>query len=267
MKKKDYILRNDLAIKNSNLKCVSSKKMNNFEIKHFLEDKYNYTDILFKNIENRNHKNKLINIFIKELKEYLKKYNLNYNLSVLIVGLGNKNIASDSLGIKTVNNIVATGYYDYLNVKEDYSKIYTYIPGVMRLTGISPYLGVKALKKELKPNLIIVIDSLICDEIKYLNSVIQITDAGIKPGGGLSNSQEEISINNLGIPVVTIGVPTAIETSTIIRDVLGIKENKFKFNEGYDFIFSTGDIDLVIDNLSKIIGEGINKSLNNFNIF
>ncbi|MBE6154159.1 MAG: GPR endopeptidase [Firmicutes bacterium] len=264
MKKKNYIIRTDLALHNTKLRFINSYKIDGIEIKEFINNSYNFTDIVFENIENTYNKKLLIKVLVKELKKYLKKYNLNKKCSVLVVGLGNVKITSDSLGPLTLNNVIATSHLEYFNINNNYRKIYKYTPGIMKDTGLMPFQSIKALINEIKPDFLIVVDSLISDNIKYLNKVVQITDIGITPGSGVSNYQEEISINTLNIPIIVVGVPTAIEALTIVKDVLNIKEKKIYFNEGYDFIFSTKDTDLIIDDLSKIIGEVINKSLNNF---
>ena len=95
----------------------------------------------------------------------------------------------------------------------------------------------------------------------YLNKLIQITDSGITPGSGINNYGEEISLNTLKIPVITVGVPTAIEASSIIKDALNIQENELTFKEGYDLIVSSKDIDIFINKMSKLIGETINEVL------
>ena len=254
--KKEYIIRNDLAILNKKLKLNTFSIIDDVVIKKYNNNNYDFTNIIF------DKEKKLNKIIIKELKFYLKKYNLNNSKSCLVVGLGNENNINDKIGVEIINYVRATGYIEKLNINSNYRKVYTFIPRTMINSGIEPYLSIKALAKNLNIDFIIICDALISSSIKYLNKVIQITDIGITPGSGIGNYQKEISINTLGIPVIIIGIPTAIEASTIIRDALNTKVTKIAFKSGYDFIVSTKDIQEAVTKLSIIIGTSINKSLN-----
>lgn len=264
--KKDYILRNDLAIQNKKYKKINSYTVNDINIKEYSYKTFSFTDIIFQNIESMKSKNDLKQILKKEIKKLFKKYKLDNKSSCLVVGLGNKNIISDALGVISSKYITATGYFPLLNINK-YRDVYLYVPGTTKESGIPSFRSIKAQVKELKPDFLIVIDSLVCSHIKYLNSIIQLTDYGITPGSGVSCYNDEISLNTLGIPVFVCGVPTATFASTIIRDVMNIKKNHISFKDGYDFLVVSHDIDLIINNLSKIIGESINEALNKFALF
>lgn len=266
MKKKDYVLRNDLAIQNKKYKKINSYELNDIRVQEYRYDSFSFTDILFKNVETNKNKNDVKRVLKKEIKRFLKKYKLNSKASTLVVGLGNKNIISDALGAMTCENVISTGYFSMFN-NYNYRYVYKFVPGTIMDSGIMAFKGIKALAKEISPTFIIIIDSLVCSHIRYLNSVIQISDRGITPGSGFANYQEEISFDTIGIPVLVIGVPTATYASTIIRDALNIKENHISFKEGYDFVVASKDIDLIIKSLSKIIGESINEALNNLKKF
>lgn len=64
-----------------------------------------------------------------------------------------------------------------------------------------------------------------------------------------------------------LGVPTATMASTIIRDAMNVKKSHISFKEGYDFMVVSYDIDLIINTLGKIVGDTINKTLNNYKNF
>lgn len=266
MKKKEYILRNDLAVQNRKYKKVNYYILNDIKVEQYKYKSFSLTDIFFKNVESNKAKNLLKRVLKKELKLFLKKYKLNSKASCLVVGLGNKNIISDALGVIACQNIIATGYYDYFKIF-NYRNVYVYVPRTTKESGVEPYKGIKALVKELNPEFIIIIDSLVCTHIKYLNSVIQISDMGITPGSGFASYNEEISKNTIGVPVFMVGVPTATMASTIIRDVMNVKKSHISFKEGYDFMVVAYDVDLIINTLGKIVGDAINKVLNNYQNF
>lgn len=264
--KKNYILRNDLAIQNKKYKKINKYLINNIEVEQYGYKDFSFADIIFNNLESNSNKNDLKQALKKEIKYFLKKYNLNNKTSCLVVGLGNKNVISDALGTQVCNNIVATGYFGFLNIN-NYRDVYVYIPGTTKESGMEAFKGVNALVKELKPDFLIIVDSLVCSHIRYLNSVIQVTDMGITPGSGLANYNEEISLNTLGVPMFVVGVATATFASTIIRDVMNVKKSHISFKDGYDFLVVSHNIDILIKNLSKVISESINEVLNNFKTF
>lgn len=266
MKNIDYILRNDLAIQNRKYKKINTYIQNNIKVEEYIYKEFSFVDVFFKNVETNKSKNVLKGILISELKKLMKKYALKKNDSCLVVGLGNKNIISDALGPKTSENIIATGYFELLNIA-DYRNVYAYVPGTTKESGMEPFKGIKALVKELRPSFVIIIDSLVCSHIKYLNSVVQISDYGIRPGSGLANYSKDISLDTIGIPVFVMGVPTATFASTIIRDVMNVKKSHISFKEGYDFMVVSQNVDIVIDDLSKIISKSINETLNNLKNF
>lgn len=135
-------------------------------------------------------------------------------------------------------------------------------------TGIETIEVVKGIVDNLKPKLIIAVDSLCSKNINRIGKSIQISDTGIVPGGGVGNRQEELSQKTLGIPVIGIGIPTVLDAATIVIDTLNacevkVKEdelvNKMKLNK-FNFIVTPKEIDSLIENVSTIVSEGINMS-------
>lgn len=253
----EYRIRTDLAIQNKTLNKSRGYKINNLIVKKFCDNKNNFVNILFNNVELKENREDLKIIIVRELKKFLKKYQIKKSTRVLVVGLGNQNIISDSVGIKAVSYVKSTAYLNQLMGSKS-TPVYTFIPGVFKNTGFMAYNAIKALVKELKIDLVIIIDSLICDSIVYLNKLIQITDKGITPGSGIINYQEEISLKTLKVPVLVLGVPTAIEASSIIKDVQKIQEDKIKYKEGYDLIVSKKDVDIFINQIGEVLGASIN---------
>ena len=142
-------------------------------------------------------------------------------------------------------------------------------PGVLGTTGIETVEIVKGIVSNIKPKLILAIDSLCSKNIERINKSIQISDTGIVPGGGVGNRQEELSKETLGIPVIAIGIPTVLDAATIVIDTLNVCNitieeneivNKMKLNN-FNFIVTPKEIDSLIDSMSNIVSEGINISL------
>ena len=94
--------------------------------------------------------------------------------------------------------------------------------GVLGTTGIETLEIIKGIVDNIKPKMLIVIDSLASKSIERISSTIQIADTGIVPGAGVGNTRKELSKNTLGIPVIAIGVPMVVDLATITDDCLNI---------------------------------------------
>ena len=253
---------------------ITRVKIINEEGKIALDKKRgNYITIDVKKINNitTEKEQKIIDIFSKELKEIIKKH-VNSNDEILIVGLGNLYATPDSLGAKVVQNIEITRHIKiYLPeiIDKNTRSVSAITPGVLGTTGIETVEIVKGIVDNIKPKLVIAIDSLCSKNIDRINKSIQISDTGISPGGGVGNKRTDLSEETLGIPVISIGVPTVLDAATIVLDTLKvcdieIKEddiiNKMKLNN-FNFIVTPKEIDTLIDSITNIVSEGINNSL------
>ena len=211
----------------------------------------------------------------------------------LVIGLGNWNITSDALGPKAVSKTLVTRHI-FKNYNKDYDDDFTEVaglsPGVMGITGIETSEIVKSIVDTIKPDRVIAIDALASRKMERVNSTIQISTAGISPGGGVGNKRKALNKEYLGVDVIAIGVPTVVDAATLTSDVLDLaidnlmsqsKESEGFYNmlktlkedekyhlikdslEPYDknLIVTPKDIDDTIENLSIIISEGLNRSL------
>lgn len=145
--------------------------------------------------------------------------------SVLVVGLGNREVTSDSLGPKMTDHLFITRHLEQefgigFMRENDYGCVSAIAPGVMAQTGMEASELVESLVKRIKPELVIVVDALAARSVKRLCTTIQITDTGIAPGAGVGNRRKELTKETLGVPVVAIGVPTVVDAETIISDHL-----------------------------------------------
>ena len=96
-------------------------------------------------------------------------------------------------------------------LEEDARPVSAIAPGVLGTTGIETMEVIKGIVENIKPKLIIVIDSLASRSIERISSTVQISDTGIVPGAGVGNVRNELSINTLGVPVIAIGVPMVVD--------------------------------------------------------
>ena len=161
------------------------------------------------------------------LEKYMKdtEENQEKGYSVLVVGLGNREVTPDALGPYVVDQLNVTRhivqeYGRYAVGKGGSSIVSAIVPGVMAQTGMESAEIIRGIVNETTPDLIMVIDALAARSTKRLNRTIQISDAGIYPGAGVGNHRSEITKDTMGIPVIAIGVPTVVDAATIVNDTM-----------------------------------------------
>ena len=228
---KNVNIHTDLVIEQINDKnLIKEEVINNIKISRVVMDKNNllnkkegnYITIELTDITNYEDRENVGKVLVNEIKDILNKNNIKDNYECLVIGLGNKKSTPDALGPMVIDNILVTRHLFELNadVKEGIRKVSAIIRGVMGNTGIETLDIIKGIVDNVKPKFIIVIDSLCASSIERLNKTIQLTDTGIHPGSGIGNMRKEISKDTLGIPVIAIGVPTVVESVTIVNDTL-----------------------------------------------
>ncbi len=253
---------------------ITRVKITNHEGEIALDKKMgNYVTIDVKKIQNISieKEDKMIQTFSKELSKIIDKH-VKKTDEILVVGLGNLYATPDALGSKVVENIEITRHIKmYLPeaIDKNTRSVSAITPGVLGTTGIETAEVVKGIVDNIKPKLVIAIDSLCSKNIDRINKSIQISDTGIIPGGGVGNRRAELSVDTLQIPVIAIGVPTVLDAATIVIDALNVCEvdvseeemiTKMKLNN-FNFIVTPKEIDELIEHMTAIISEGINLAL------
>lgn len=158
---------------------------------------------------------------------------------VLLVGLGNRRITPDALGPNAVQNILVTRHLagEKIEGLEEMTLVSAIAPGVLGQTGIETAQLVKALCREIKPDLLLVVDALAAADKSRLCSSIQFSNAGIAPGSGVANHRDALDEKTLGVPVVAIGIPTVIA-----------------LEQGSGLFVTPREVDLCIEHAGKFIG-------------
>ena len=229
----------------------------------------------------------LSKIVAESLKEVIKIDETN---TALVVGLGNWNVTADSLGPKVSEKIMVTRHLKQVMpeaIDESIVPVCAISPGVLGVTGIETGEMVKSIVDKIKPDLVICVDSLGSRKLERLNRTIQICDTGISPGAGVGNHRMKINEESLGVKVIAIGVPTVVDAATIANDAIDLVLDELisqadtgkafyemlkSINKGEksliiretlnpyvgDLIVTPKDVDDTIENLAKIIANGIN---------
>jgi len=229
----NYDIRTDLILETvKDKEYITTNKIDDITISRVVIDKKNkdiigkkegnYITLEFEDITNYEDREKVGKCLEKEIKNILELNNINKSDEGLIIGLGNNKSTADALGPKTIENILVTRHLFLLNqnVKKGIREISAIVPGVMGNTGIETTDIIMSVTEKIKPKFIVVVDSLCASSIERLNKTIQITDTGIHPGSGIGNNRKEISKEILDIPVIAIGVPTVVDSSTIVNDTI-----------------------------------------------
>ena len=226
----NFNIRTDLAIEKIKDNNLIEEEIDNIKISTIKTDK-EYITIEFKDITDYNNSKKLEKIFITKLRKILKENNIKENSTCLVIGLGNEKSTPDSLGPLTINNIIVTNHFYQLgiDVEEGFRSVAAIKPNVMGQTGIETSDMIEAIVNKIKPDFILVIDSLKASKVDRLNKTVQITDSGINPGSGIGNNRKEISKEILGIPVIAIGVPTVVDTITIVNESINHISNYYSY--------------------------------------
>lgn len=204
----------------------------------------------------------------KELKKLIP---FDYHLKVLVVGLGNEKVTPDSLGPHTVDKVKITSHlFAMFGCDGDWemSNVSGFNPSVTGVTGMETADLIEKVASMVKPDAVVVIDSLAAKNIERMSTTIQICDTGIEPGAGMGNRRKAISAETLGCRVISIGVPTVIDSRTLIMEAAenvsswdDKKTREYLSGRDFDMIVTSTDIDEIIKDFSEIIADAINITL------
>ncbi len=190
---------------------------------------------------------------------------------VMVAGLGNRALTVDAIGPLAASRTVATAHLAELEPRLfsslDCSRISVLSPGVLSETGIESAELIKNAVKVCKPDLVILIDALAARGLERLASTVQISDTGLCPGAGVGNHRKAIDKETLGVPVLVIGVPTVIDSATLLFDTLSAEGEGEPSSEMMQTLAKlqglfvcVRECDAVTENASRLIAEGINRA-------
>ena len=134
-------------------------------------------------------------------------------------------------------------------------------------TGIETLELLRGAVRSVRPNLVVVVDALAARSCSRLASTVQISDSGIVPGSGVGNYRAAITSETLGVPVIAIGVPTVVNSSTLVWDALKEAhiveigdELQAVLENGKSFFVSPKESDLISDAVSELLSDAISEA-------
>lgn len=184
---------------------------------------------------------------------------------ILVAGLGNDQITPDALGPGCASLIFSTRHIGKELQKsigfEHLRPVARVIPGVLGQNGIETVEILEGIIRRVSPAALITVDALASRRLSRLGCTVQICNTGISPGSGVGNARAEISLDTVGIPVISIGVPTVVDALTLACDLVGEDATERIEKDGEKMMVTPREIDLLIEHASKLVAAAINSAL------
>ena len=190
----------------------------------------------------------------------------------LVIGLGNAAMTPDAIGPLAADYILITRNLINNMPKRfaGFREAAAWKTGVAGTTGIESAEAVRGLIDQIHPAVVIAIDALAARKRERLCNTIQICDSGISPGSGVGNDRNALNYNSMGVPVIAIGVPTVIDAATLAADLLeeyaGDQIADILRDKHGGLMVTPKEIDGQVRDLAKVIGYGVNWSLQDLEI-
>lgn len=208
---------------------------------------------------------------LSDMARRLTKKEINSEFSLLAVGLGNDEMTADAVGPRTVAGLTATrhlrAHAPALYRSAGCTSLSLVSPGVLGQTGMEALEILQGALKCVCPDLVLVVDALAARSCDRLASTVQLSDVGISPGSGVGNHRAPLTQETLGVPVIALGVPTVVNSATLVYDVLeqaGIEdpcESVHKVLEtGKSFFVSPKDCDAITAHAARILSGAIRQA-------
>lgn len=171
--------------------------------------------------------------------------------TALVAALGNPDITPDALGSLAAGSVLVTRHLKEREPESfrDFCSLALCRTGVLGTSGVESARQIATLCRELRPDLVAVVDALAGAEPEQLCRTVQVSDAGIAPGSGVGNDREALTPESLGVPVLTVGMPTVIDAGLFGGEAVG------------NMFVTPRDIDSLVRAGGRLIGYALNLAL------
>lgn len=167
-----------------------------------------------------------------------------FGKTLCVCGVGNRDMPSDSLGPETARRF-RPQMYEASSLSSNFEKIAVICPDTSAQTNLSTEAIISGVTSRIGAACVLAVDACTCKEAKRLCSAIDVTDTGMQTYSKTS----ELRQSTLGIPVISIEVPTAIRAADL----------SVKADAGPDYFLTPISISDVIDAASFIIACAISQ--------
>ena len=181
---------------------------------------------------------------------------------VLVVGLGNSAVTPDALGPKALEHLVVTRHLG--SSFPQFRPVSAIAPGVLGTTGLESVEVVRGIVERSGPCCVVALDALASRSLDRICTTVQLADTGITPGSGVGNRRAAFDRATLGVPVIAVGVPTVVDTFTLLQDILeknGCKNWENDKIDDHSLVVTHKDVDARIERMAKLLGYGVSLGL------
>ena len=175
--------------------------------------------------------------------------------------LTRRSVTPEAVGPLCCQSVLATRHLTGAEpILDGFRPVSVLAPGVLGTTGVETGEIVRGLLENIRPELILAVDALAARRMRRLMRTIQLTDTGIVPGSGVGNARTALTHEELGVPVIALGVPTVIDTATIASEIAEQTEARCEALDDLNTpaIVTTRDVDRQVADAARVIGYGIN---------
>ena len=217
--------------------------------------------------------NALLELLSKELQETAKRLcarKLDGEFHLFVAGLGNASLTADAIGPLVVKKLSATRHLKMIEPglyqKLGCVSLSCLSTGVLGQTGVESAELLCGVVQKIRPHLVLVVDALAARECDHLFASIQLSDAGIEPGSGVGNHRTALTKETLGLPVISIGLPTVVNSATLVREALakgGVGESELLsalLANQKSFFVSPKDSDFLVEQSASLLSGAIRRA-------
>ena len=233
---------------------------------------YATVEFPFDPVKQSMHRKVILDATIKAMRGVMGKCLDGELKSVLVVGLGNPKMIADCFGSKTIEKTFATRHVlNLVHEFKDLCQVSCISTNVFGKTGLESFDIVNGVVKEIKPDIVVLLDTLVAESSKRLCTNIQIANVGIVPGSGVDNARKELSKATLGVSTITIGVPFVVYADSVcseeVKKIIKKLTNKtfsknLEFNTIKDLIVMPREIEQQVRFCSEIVSSALNHVFN-----
>lgn len=143
----------------------------------------------------------------EQLRHFLEPY---FGTTLCVCGLGNQDMPPDALGPEVARRF-RPKMFEAFDTKPSFEKVALLCPGVNGHTNLSTDVIIANISSAIHAACVLIVDSSSCSDIERLCSSICLTDNGMRTYYDTADLRQ----STIGVPVITIGVPTTIRASAL----------------------------------------------------